>query len=141
MDASIDNDSPFRVTAPGRFTKVSVQTIAGEIEARLSEAGNWELRVRRDQETCWHMACSGDLSSGAVKAQPVVNEPLIRGPLTVDPESRRVIVGDSPVHLSRKEFALVALRSKSTSSARSTPAPTISSSAIPRPAGRSTPRS
>lgn len=48
MDASIDRDSPLRKIVPGRFTRVSVRTPAGEIEARLSEHGNWELRVRRD---------------------------------------------------------------------------------------------
>jgi hypothetical protein len=41
MDASIDHNSPLlKATAPGRFTRVSVQTPAGEIEARLSEMGN-----------------------------------------------------------------------------------------------------
>jgi hypothetical protein len=51
MDASFDHHSPLRSIVPGRYTRVSVQTPAGEIEARLSERGNWELRVRRDQET------------------------------------------------------------------------------------------
>lgn len=50
MDALFDQASPLREVVPGRFTRVSVQTPAGEIEARLSERGNWELRVRRDQE-------------------------------------------------------------------------------------------
>ncbi len=34
MDASFDHDSPLRELVPGRFTRVSVQTPAGEIEAR-----------------------------------------------------------------------------------------------------------
>jgi DNA-binding response OmpR family regulator len=109
MDASIDNDSPFTAVSPGRFTRVSVQTAAGEIEARLSERGNWELRLRRDQETSWRMACSGDLDCGAVTTQPVTKEALVRGALTVDPESRRATVGDTPLRLSRKEFALLAV--------------------------------
>jgi hypothetical protein len=48
-----------------------VQTPAGEIEARLSERGNWELRVRRDQEMSWRLACTGDLDCGIVTTQPV----------------------------------------------------------------------
>lgn len=107
MDASIDNDSPFSQAGPGRFTRVSVQTPAGEIEAKLSEAGNWELRVRRDEETRWRMACSGDLKCGAITAQPVTEEALIRGALTVDPESRRATVGDIELQLPRKQFALL----------------------------------
>jgi len=63
MDASFDHHSPLREIVPGRFTRVSVQTPAGEIEARLSERGNWELRVRRDQETTWRLACTGDLTA------------------------------------------------------------------------------
>ena len=109
MDASVDNDSPFKVAAPGRFTKVSVQTTAGEIEARLSDGGNWELRVRRDQEASWRMACSGDLDCGTVTAQPVAEETLVRGALTVDPESRRAAVGDTVLQLARKEFALLSV--------------------------------
>jgi hypothetical protein len=93
MDASVDSNSPFGAAGPGRFTRVSVQTIAGEIEAKLSKAGNWELRVRQDQETCWRMACRGDLNCGAITAHPVAQEPLVRGALTVDPASRRASVG------------------------------------------------
>jgi hypothetical protein len=69
MDASFDHASPLREIVPGRFTRVSVQTPAGEIEARLSERGNWELRVRRDQEMKWRLACTGDLDCGIVTAQ------------------------------------------------------------------------
>jgi DNA-binding response OmpR family regulator len=109
MDASVDSKSPFGPAGPGRFTRVSVQTIAGEIEAKLSEAGNWELRVRRDQETCWRMACRGDLSCGTITAHPVVQEPLVRGALTVDSASRRASVGKTELQLSKKEFALLAM--------------------------------
>jgi DNA-binding response OmpR family regulator len=109
MDASIDSNSPFTVPAPGRFSKVSVQTIAGEIEARLSDGGNWELRIRRDQEDRWRMACSGDLDCGTVTTQPAVEDAIVRGRLVVDPESRRATVGDVSLQLARKEFALLAL--------------------------------
>jgi DNA-binding response OmpR family regulator len=109
MDASFDHDSPLRELVPGRFTRVSVQTPAGEIEARLSEHGNWELRVRHDQETHWRLACTGDLDCGAVTAQPaaVAEEVINRGSLTVDPAARRATVNKTDVRLSRKEFALL----------------------------------
>jgi hypothetical protein len=68
MDASIDHTSVLRERGPGRFTRVSVQTSAGELEARLSEQGNWDVRVSRDQEVAWRLACSGD--SAAVSPPP-----------------------------------------------------------------------
>lgn len=110
MDASFDHHSPLREIVPGRFTRVSVQTPAGEIEARLSERGNWELRVRRDQEMNWRLACTGDLDCGIVTAQPVAavqEEVITLGALMVDPAGRRVTVGGKEVTLARKEFALL----------------------------------
>jgi DNA-binding response OmpR family regulator len=110
MDASIDHDSPLRELVPGRFTRVSVQTPAGEIEARLSERGNWELRVRRDQEVNWRLACTGDLDCGIVTTQPVAaaqEEVISLGALMVDPAGRRATVKGDEVRLARKEFALL----------------------------------
>jgi DNA-binding response OmpR family regulator len=110
MDASSSNgNSPHRA-APGRFTRVSVQTPAGEIEARLSEMGNWELRVRRDEETSWRLACMGDVNGGAATSEPAVvaaEEPIRLGALKVEPAARRASVGDTEVALSNKEFALL----------------------------------
>jgi hypothetical protein len=61
MDASINRGAPLALLGPGRFTRVAIQTTAGEIEARLSEAGNWELRLRREEEDTWRIACRGVL--------------------------------------------------------------------------------
>jgi DNA-binding response OmpR family regulator len=108
MDASFDHASPLRELVPGRFTRVSVQTPAGEIEARLSERGNWELRVRRDQEMNWRLACTGDLD--CVTTQPVAaaqEEVIALGALMVDPAGRRTTVRGREVSLARKEFALL----------------------------------
>lgn len=110
MDALFDHDSPLREIVPGRFTRVSVQTPAGEMEARLSERGNWELRVRRDQETTWRLACTGDLDCGIVTAQPVAavqEETINLGALMVDPAGQRATVKGKELHLTRKEFALL----------------------------------
>lgn len=111
MDASIDQDAAIRLNSPGRFTRVFIETRAGEVEARLSEYGNWELRVRRHEDETWRLACSGDLDCGAVSAQPVVpaQKTLIRGPLVIDPAARSVSVGDGEVSLARKEFSLLVM--------------------------------
>ncbi|MBS1884638.1 MAG: winged helix-turn-helix transcriptional regulator [Actinobacteria bacterium] len=98
------------VLDPGRFTKVSVETQAGELEARLSEYGNWEVRIRRHDETTWKHACRGDLNSGSQTMLPVAPktvETMIRGPIVVDAAARRVTVEDQEVSLAKKEFALL----------------------------------
>jgi DNA-binding response OmpR family regulator len=110
MDASSSNSNSPHRASPGRFTRVSVQTPAGEIEARLSEMGNWELRVRRDEETSWRLACMGDVNSGAVTSEPAVaaaEEPIRLGALTIEPAVRRAFIDGGEVALSRKEFALL----------------------------------
>jgi DNA-binding winged helix-turn-helix (wHTH) protein len=110
MDASAVHSSPAALSNPGRFTKVFVQTEAGEIEARLSDLGNWELRVRREEDSSWRLACRGDLDCGAVTSEPVVvprEEKITCGPLTVDPSARRVTVAEAEIYLSKKEFALI----------------------------------
>jgi DNA-binding response OmpR family regulator len=110
MDASVDKDGTFKIGALGRFTRISVQSPAGEIEARLSDMGNWELRVRRDEDDVWRLACRGDVSCGALTTHPVVrasDETKQLGALTIEPSQRRVRVADSDVPISRKEFALL----------------------------------
>jgi len=109
MDASIDRGEPLTLIKPGRFTRVAIQNNAGEIEARLSDGGNWEVRLRKEDEEIWRIACRGDLDSGAVSAEPASREKLVRGPLVIEPESRTAKVGDLTVQLSKKEFALLAV--------------------------------
>jgi DNA-binding winged helix-turn-helix (wHTH) protein len=110
MDASAIHAVPAALGSLGRFTRVSVQTPAGEIEARLSDMGNWELRVRREEDPTWRLACRGDLECGAVSSEPVViprEEKITCGPLTVEPWAHRVAVAGAEIYLSRKEFALL----------------------------------
>jgi DNA-binding winged helix-turn-helix (wHTH) protein len=111
MDPASEHNNELRQLCPGRFTRVSLQTKSGEVEARLSEAGNWELRIRREEDTGWRLACSGDLDSGAVTREPVgpsLGEETRRlGPLEIEPAARRASVNGSALTLSKKEFGLL----------------------------------
>jgi DNA-binding response OmpR family regulator len=111
MDPATEHTDELRQLCPGRFTRVSLHNQAGEIEARLSEGGNWELRIRREEDTTWRMACSGDLDSGAITSEPVgpsLGEEVRRlGPLEIDPAARTASVLGNDVELAKKEFALL----------------------------------
>lgn len=111
MDPANEHTDNLRELCPGRFTRVSLYNQAGEIEARLSDGGNWELRIRREEDASWRMACSGDLDSGAITAEPVgpsFGEEVRRlGPLEIDPVARTAAVRGTGLALSKKEFALL----------------------------------
>jgi DNA-binding response OmpR family regulator len=111
MDPATEHTDELRQLCPGRFTRVSLHNQAGEIEARLSEGGNWELRIRREENATWRMACSGDLDSGAITSEPVgpsLGEEVRRlGPLEIDPAARTASVRGNDVELAKKEFALL----------------------------------
>jgi len=113
MDPANEHTDSVRELAPGRFTKVSLHNQAGEIEARLSEGGNWELRIRCDEETTWRMVCSGDLDAGAFTADPVGPAPGEEarrlGPLEIDSAARTASVNGTDVVLAKKEFALLSI--------------------------------
>lgn len=109
MGASADNDSHERTLSPGRFTRATINSPAGELEARLSEMGNWELRIKSAADEAWRLICTGDLEGGAVAAPTPESEEAIRlGALTIDRAACRAIVDRSEVSLARKEFILLA---------------------------------
>lgn len=109
MDPASEHTDERRI-CPGRFTKVSLHNQAGEIEARLSEGGNWELRIRREEEASWRLACSGDFESGVMTSEPagpVRGDVRRLGPLEIDPVARRAYVNGTDIELAKKEFALL----------------------------------
>lgn len=92
---------------PGRFTRAAIHCEAGEVEARLSAKGNWELRIRGADEDEWRLICSGDLQGGTIAPLAEPELPLRLGPLTFDRAARRVFVGETEVRLSNREFDLL----------------------------------
>ena len=109
MRASADNETQERSLSPGRFTRATINSPAGELEARLSEMGNWELRIKSAEDELWRLICTGDLEGGAVAAPtPEAEQPIRLGALTIDRAACRAIVERSEVSLARKEFILLA---------------------------------
>lgn len=94
---------------PGRFTRAAIHCEAGEVEARLSAKGNWQLRIREAEDSEWRLICSGDLQGGAIAPQAEPELPLRLGPLTFDRAGRRVFVGHAEVRLNAREFDLLAV--------------------------------
>lgn len=94
-------------TDPGRFTRAALHSEAGELEARLSAKGNWELRIRTSEDRDWRLVCSGDLEGGRIAPQAEEEPPLRLGPITLDRVARRVHVEGTEVCLNRREFDLL----------------------------------
>jgi DNA-binding response OmpR family regulator len=72
--------------------------------------GTWQLQVRHDSATEWHVAYNGDLDGGAVTrvcAEEDPHETMKFGCLAIDPAARQVTVGDREVTLTKKEFGVL----------------------------------
>jgi DNA-binding response OmpR family regulator len=94
---------------PGRLTRAAIHSEAGDVEVRLTSAGNWQLAVRASGDPDWRLACSGGLDSGAATTALVPKpEPLRIGDLLVDTDARRAFVGDRELPLRALEFDLLA---------------------------------
>lgn len=93
---------------PGRFTRAAIHSEAGEVEVRLSPTGNWQLNLRAEGEQSWRMACSGDLTGGALAPHPLTpDEPQRFGVLVIDRATRRVFVSGTEVGLTDKRYELL----------------------------------
>lgn len=104
------------MTAPGmrayvrsRFSSAAVNVGGGEVEVRLSDGGNWQVKARLIEENVWRLLCRGHLDGSVFEAASADREPIRVGPLRVDPASRRVEVNGTGVPLTEGEFDLVAL--------------------------------
>jgi len=93
-----------------RFSSAAIKVGDGELEVRLSDGGNWQVKVRLVGEDEWRVLCRGHLDGTIFEAGLSGDRvPVTVGPLTVDPASRRVDVNGAEAALTAGEFELVAL--------------------------------
>lgn len=95
---------------PGQFTGAVVRAGGGELEAQLSQGGNWQVKVRFANEAEWRLLCVGHLD-GRVLAPSLSSEPEAKvkiGPLSVDFVRRRVEIKGVEQSLRAREFDLLA---------------------------------
>ncbi|MGC1167041.1 MAG: winged helix-turn-helix domain-containing protein [Solirubrobacterales bacterium] len=96
---------------PGQFTTAIVRAGGGELEAQLSQGGNWQIRVRFANEPEWRLLCVGHLD-GRVLAPSAPSEPQAKvriGPLSIDFVRRRAEVDGVEQDLRPREFDLLAV--------------------------------
>ena len=94
---------------PGRFHGASLTTAAGELEVRLSDGGNWQLKVRPSHESEWRLLCNGHLDGGLFTPPREDDRAPVRfGPLRIDLAARRVDAGGAEAGLTSREFDLLA---------------------------------
>lgn len=96
---------------PGRFSSAAINIGDGELELRLSDGGNWQVKVRsNDGAEDWRLLCRGHIDGTIFEtAGDDDQEPVTVGPLRVDPAARCVEVRGAPVRLTAREYELVAL--------------------------------
>lgn len=96
---------------PGQFTTATVRAGGGELEAQLSQGGNWQIKVRLANEPEWRLLCVGHLDgrvlAPAAPAEPEANVKI--GPLSVDFVRRRVEIKGAEQSLRAREFDLLAV--------------------------------
>jgi DNA-binding response OmpR family regulator len=99
-----------RSLVPGRFHSAVVRSEGGELEARLSDGGNWQIKVRSTGEEEWNLLCVGHLDGRVLAPSPAEPPAPIRiGPLLIDFDRRRVAVEGVDQPLRPREFELLAL--------------------------------
>jgi len=98
-----------RLLVPGRFSSAAIKVGEGELDVRLSDGGNWQVRVRLAEEDDWRLLCRGHLDGSIFEAGlPDDRTPVSIGPLRIDPAGRRVDVNGAEAPLTEGEFDLVA---------------------------------
>lgn len=85
---------------PGRFSSAAIGIGDGEVEIRLSDGGNWQVKVKLGEDEDWRLLCRGHVDGSIFEAgTPTDQKPVTVGPLVVNPAARRVEVRGAEVRL------------------------------------------
>jgi DNA-binding response OmpR family regulator len=80
------------------------------VEIRLSDGGNWQVKMRLGEGEDWRLLCRGHVDGSIFEAgTPTNQKPVTVGPLTVDPAARRVEVRGAEACLTAHEFEVIAM--------------------------------
>jgi len=115
MSTASDREPEEEALAAYGFARVLIDRPAGQLLAAMSEEGSWMVRIRRDGDEPWRLACTGDVDSLAVETDlpREAQDRLVVGDVTVDLEGLRVLVAGEEVRLARKEFDCLAFLARS----------------------------
>lgn len=95
---------------PGRFSSAAIGIGDGEVEIRLSDGGNWQVKVKLGEDEDWRLLCRGHVDGSIFEAGTPTNSKAVTvGPLVVDPAARRVEVRGAEVRLTAHEFEVIAM--------------------------------
>jgi DNA-binding response OmpR family regulator len=95
---------------PGRFSSAAINIGEGELEVRLTDGGNWQVKVKACEGEDWRLLCRGHIDGTIFEtAAPEKDGPITVGPLRVDLAARRVEVNGTEVSLTAHEFEVIAL--------------------------------
>ncbi len=95
---------------PGRFSSAAIGIGDGEVEIRLSDGGNWQVKVKLGEDRDWRLLCRGHVDGSIFEAgTPNSQKPVTVGPLMVDPAARRAEVRGAEVRLTPHEFEVIAM--------------------------------
>jgi DNA-binding response OmpR family regulator len=95
---------------PGRFSSAAIGIGDGEVEIRLSDGGNWQVKVKLGGNEDWRLLCRGHVDGSIFEAgTPTSQKPVTVGPLMIDPAARRIEVCGAEVRLTPHEFEVIAM--------------------------------
>jgi DNA-binding response OmpR family regulator len=95
---------------PGRFSSAAIGIGDGEVEVRLNDGGNWQVKVKLGEDEDWRLLCRGHVDGSIFEAgTPTSQKTVTVGPLMVDPAARRVEIRGAEVRLTPHEFEVIAM--------------------------------
>ena len=95
---------------PGRINSALIHSEGGELEVRLSDGGNWQVKVRAPGEMDWRLLCGGNVEGNVFT--PLSGDdraPVKLGALRIDHAARRVDVNGVTATLTSREFDVLAM--------------------------------